>query len=329
MFSYPLTLKFYIETSKGANDIQRMNACQTVFNLPPPAHTYSHPARAQFCLMRSIFRPFCNKIPDCKIESILMPWFATNLLSTLFLPPFSLLILALTGAALLYRHPGTGKGLLFTAFTLLWLASTPYFAEGALHLLEAKTSALKTTPQGPAAIVVLGGGTYFNAPEYSGADTISDATLVRLRYGARLARESKLPILVTGGKPLGNQVSEADQMKLALEEDFRVPVRWTEGASDNTFENAQYSYATLKKAGINKIYLVTHGWHMARSSLAFKNAGFEVIEAPTAFTTRYQIDALAFVPRAESLRDSKIFVHEVIGLLVYQAKSLISQNTRN
>ncbi|OGT22382.1 MAG: hypothetical protein A2342_01995 [Gallionellales bacterium RIFOXYB12_FULL_54_9] len=68
---------------------------------------------------------------------------------------------------------------------------------------------------------------------------------------------------------------------------------------------------------------------MARSSAAFKNAGFAVIEAPTAFTTRYQIDLLAFVPRADALRDSKIFVHEVIGLLWYQAKSLIPQNSRN
>jgi len=258
-----------------------------------------------------------------------MHWFATNLISSLLLPPFSLLIIALIGALLLIRHPKTAKGLMLTAFALLWLASTPYIAEGALHLLEEKTSALKTTPQGTAAIVILGGGTYFNAPEYSGADTISDATLVRLRYGARLARESKLPILVTGGKPLGNTVSEADQMKSTLEEDFRTPVHWTEDASDNTFENAQYSYATLKKVGINKIYLVTHGWHMARSSAAFKNAGFAVIEAPTAFTTRYQIDLLAFVPRADALRDSKIFVHEVIGLLWYQAKSLIPQNSRN
>ncbi|MFA6063322.1 MAG: YdcF family protein [Gallionella sp.] len=258
-----------------------------------------------------------------------MNWFTTNLISSLLSPPFSLLILALIGFLMFFRHPKAAKALIFIAFALLWLASTPYLAEGSLHLLEAKTAALKTTPQGTAAIVILGGGTYFKAPEYSGADTISDATLVRLRYGARLARESKLPILVTGGKPLGNAVSEAKQMKITLEEDFRVPVRWTEGASDNTFENAQYSYATLQKAGISKIYLVTHSWHMARSATAFKSAGFEVIEAPTAFTTRYQLDALAFVPRAEALRDSKIFVHEVIGLLWYQAKSLITQNIRN
>jgi hypothetical protein len=58
----------------------------------------------------------------------------------------------------------------------------------------------------------------------------------------------------------------------------------------------------------------------------FRRAGFEVIEAPTAFTTRYQTDLLAFLPRADAMRDSKFFVHEVIGLLWYRVKSAISNN---
>jgi len=249
-----------------------------------------------------------------------MSWFLTNLISAFFLPPLSLLIIFLTGILLLKLFPKFSRNLIIASFLLLWIASTPYFAEGALHLLENQTRALTADSPKAAAIVILGGGTYFHAPEYGNQDTISEATLLRLRYGARLQREFNLPILVTGGKPLGNRVSEADQMKLALEEDFRVPVRWIEGASDNTFENGRYSYVTLQKSDIRRIYLVTHAWHMPRSAAAFRQAGFEVIEAPTYFTTRYQTDLLAFIPRAEALRDSKIFVHEVIGLLWYQAK---------
>jgi uncharacterized SAM-binding protein YcdF (DUF218 family) len=150
-----------------------------------------------------------------------------------------------------------------------------------------------------------------------------DATLARLRYGAKLQRETGKPILVTGGKPLGNSISEAQQMRIALEQDFRVPVRWTEDESDNTFENAHHSFRILQQAGIRKIYLVTHAWHIPRSAEIFRRAGFEVVEAPTAFTTRYQIDLLAFLPRAESLHDSKIFIHEVIGLLWYRVKLAI------
>lgn len=250
-----------------------------------------------------------------------MSWFATNFISAFLLPPLNLLLILLTGIGLIYRFPGFARRLIIASFALFWLASTPYLAEGALHLIEAQTTPLKQGVPTAHAIVILGGGTYFKAPEYAGQDTISEATLTRLRYGARLQRELQLPILVTGGKPLGNSSSEAQQMRAALEQDFQVPVRWTEDASDNTLENARYSYQTLQKSGINKIYLVTHAWHMPRSAAAFRQAGFKVIEAPTAFTTRYQIDALAFIPRAESLKDSKYFVHEVIGLLWYQAKS--------
>ena len=248
-----------------------------------------------------------------------MSWFATNFISAFLLPPLSLLIILLLGIVLFYCHPRAARRLFIVSFALLWLASTPFFAEGALHLIEAQP--LKQNPTAAQAIVILGGGSYFRAPEYAAHDTVSDPTLMRLRYGARLQREFQLPILVTGGRPLGNSTSEAEQMRASLEQDFQVPVRWTEDASDNTFENARNSYQALHKDGINKIYLVTHAWHMPRSAAAFRQAGFEVVEAPTAFTTRYQVDLLAFIPRAESLRDSKIFVHEVIGLLWYQAKS--------
>jgi uncharacterized SAM-binding protein YcdF (DUF218 family) len=115
-------------------------------------------------------------------------------------------------------------------------------------------------------------------------------------------------------------------MRTALEQDFRVPVRWTEDESENTLENASHSFRILQQAGIHKIYLVTHAWHMPRSAEAFRHAGFEVVEAPTAYTTRYQTDLLTFLPQATAMRDSKIFVHEVIGLLWYRVKLASSNN---
>lgn len=259
-----------------------------------------------------------------------MSWFVTNLIASFLLPPLSLFLLLVLGIFLLYRRSKLAKPLILAAFALLWVASTPYFAEGALHRLEAQTAPLDDSrpsvpPQAADAIVILGGGTYFLAPEYAGQDTVNEQTLLRLRYGARLQRETGKPILVTGGKPLGNSFSEAQQMRTSLEQDFHVPVLWTEDQSGNTFENAHHSFRILQQAGIRKIYLVTHAWHMPRAAGAFRRAGFEVIEAPTAFTTRYQTDLLAFLPRAEAMRDSRIFAHEVIGLLWYRVKSAISK----
>jgi len=258
-----------------------------------------------------------------------MSWLITNSIAAFLLPPLSLLILLALGIFLLYRRRKFAKPLLLVAFCLLWIASTPYFAESAMHLLEARTAALDSKRNNGQliaadAIVILGGGTYFFAPEYAGQDTISGATLVRLRYGAKLQRETGKPVLVTGGKPLGNSISEAQQMRVSLEQDFKVPVRWIEDASDNTFENARNSFQNLQKTGVKRIYLVTHAWHMPRAAEVFRRAGFEVVEAPTAFTTRYRLDLLAFLPNAESLGDSRIFVHEIIGSLWYRVKLAIS-----
>lgn len=253
-----------------------------------------------------------------------MSWSITNFIAAFLLPPLSLLLLLALGILLLYRRRRLAKPLLLAAFALLWLASTPYVSDGALHLLEARTKALDIERQQADAIVILGGGTYFAAPEYAGQDTISEPALVRLRYGAMLHRETGKPILVTGGRPLGNSVSEAQQMRAALQEDFRVLARWTEDDSDNTSENARFSFRILQQHGIRKIYLVTHAWHMPRSADVFRRAGFEVVEAPTAFTTRYQTDIFAFIPNAGALHGSTIFVHEVIGLLWYRVKSAFS-----
>jgi uncharacterized SAM-binding protein YcdF (DUF218 family) len=255
-----------------------------------------------------------------------MSWFVTNLLATLLMPPLSLLLLLGFGVYLLYRGSRFSRPLILASLGLMWMMSTPFFAEGALRLLETGTAALDSGQHSADAVVILGGGTYFMAPEYAGQDTVGTETLPRLRYGARLHRNDGTPILVTGGRPENNELSEAQQMRTSLLQDFHVPVRWTEDASNNTMDNARNSFQILRKEGIRKIYLVTHAWHMPRAAMAFRHAGFDVVAAPVEFTTRYRTDLLAFLPRAEALRDSKIFVHEVIGLLWYGVKSVFTDN---
>ena len=247
-----------------------------------------------------------------------MSWFLTNLISSFLLPPFNLLIVAALGLLLWRRRPRIARFLLTFSIFFLWLLSTPYIAEMLLHQLETAPPANDISRA--EAIVVLGGGTYFHPPEYSG-DTVSEAGLQRLRYAAKLYRDSAKPILVSGGTPVGNALSEAKQMKRVLVEEFNIPVAWTEDSSDNTRENALASRQLLQQSKINRIALVTHAWHMPRAASAFKAAGFEVIPVPTAYTTRYQTDALAFIPNAYALRDSRIFLHEVIGIFWYRLKS--------
>jgi len=249
-----------------------------------------------------------------------MSWFITNLISAFLLPPLSLFVVAGIGLWLWHKRPFIARTLITLAFVTLWLLSTPYVSDALMHSLEGEPYVTDTQKPLADAIVVLGGGTYFHAPEYGG-DTINHATLERLRFAAKLQRETGKPILVTGGKPRGNNISEGAQMRQVLEKEFNVPVKWVEGESDNTLENARLSYKVLKEAGITRIYLVTHAWHMPRSVQAFQSAGFQVVPAPTAYTTRYETTLLTFIPRADALLDSSWFFREMIGMLWYQLKS--------
>lgn len=249
----------------------------------------------------------------------IMTWFFTNLIAAFLLPPLNLLLVTLAGLLLWRKMPRFALFLLSSALILLWLLSTPFIAESLLQSLESPSVAENKDNLTADVIVVLSGGSYFKAPEY-GDDTVSSASLQRLRYAAKLYRKVKSPILLTGGTPLGSSISEARQMKLVLEQEFSVPVQWIEEESDNTMASARNTYKILQAAGYKRIYLVTHAWHMPRSRLAFQHAGFEVVAAPTAFTTHYQTDLLSFLPKASALLDSQIYMHEMIGILWYRLK---------
>jgi len=249
-----------------------------------------------------------------------MSWFITNLISTFLLLPLNLLVMTGVGLFLWHKRPVIARFLVSASFILLWLFSTPYVAQGLLNSLAKDPYTFDNNKPLADAIVVLGGGTYFNAPEY-GTDTVSQPALVRLRYAAKLHRKTGKPILVTGGKPLGNSLSEGHQMKQILENEFNVSVRWVESESNNTFENARFSYRTLKSEDIQHIYLVTHAWHMPRAEQTFSKAGFQVTPASTAYATRYRTTLLTFLPNTGALHGSNIFLREVIGMLWYRLKS--------
>lgn len=244
-----------------------------------------------------------------------MNWIITNTLAAFLLPPLSLFLLGIAGWFLLRRKYTTlGKFIISLAACLLWLLSTPLVSFQLVNWLEMLIPTDSHCK--PQAIVVLGGGTYFNAPEYGG-DTVADLGLVRLRLAAHLHRQTHLPILVTGGHPDGGTHSEAQLMQSVLEEDFGVPVKWVEGESANTRENALFSRKLLQQDGVDSVYLVTQAWHMPRALEIFRSTGFCLIPAATGHLTRNRITALSFLPDARALAASYIGLHEVIGIIWY------------
>jgi len=252
-----------------------------------------------------------------------MDWLITRTISALLEPLGIVLIILLVGAALAWTRPLAGWRPILLAFVVLYPFSTPYVADHLLWLIEPPYRDPGADKSGQA-IVVLGGGTYFSAPEY-GADTVRTPVLARLRYAAHLHRALGKPVFASGGAPEGNPVPEAQLMRHVLQQDFRVAEVSTEERSRNTFENALRSSEILKSTGVDRIYLVTHAWHMRRARIAFENAGFTVIPAPTVFATRFKVTLLDFLPHARALQDSGVFFREGIGIGWYYLRSLVGR----
>jgi uncharacterized SAM-binding protein YcdF (DUF218 family) len=247
-----------------------------------------------------------------------------GLLSGWMLPPLNGLLLLIAGLVCRRWRPRLGLGLLIAGIALLWICGAPLFAERCLHILEAGAPSSPLTGTGAGAIVVLAGGTYISAPEY-GSDTVGPWTLERLRYAARLYRQTSLPVLVTGGPTLGAHSSEAEQMRDALEQDFGTPVRWLESTGMDTLENASASEKLLREEGITKILLVTHAWHMRRARLAFEHAGLQVVPAPMGFTTRSDDNPLALgIPSAHGMLMTSTAWRELLGLAWYRIRFAFS-----
>ena len=252
-----------------------------------------------------------------------MEWLITKAFSALLAPLGIVLVILLVAALVAWRRPLAAWRPVALALIVLYPLSTHFVADQLLWWLE-------PAPRDPAAdrsgqaIVVLGGGTYFSAPEYGG-DTVKAQVLARLRYAAHLHRALDKPVLASGGAPEGNSVPEAQLMRHVLQQDFRITVQWIEEGSRNTFENAQLSASLLKPAGIQRIYLVTHAWHMRRARLAFEHAGFNVIPAPTGYATRFKLTALDFLPDARALYDSGLFFREATGIGWYYLRIAIGR----
>lgn len=246
-------------------------------------------------------------------------------LRSLLAPPGPQLLLVLAGLWLQRRRrPWLGGGLVATGLLSLYLMATPLGATWLARGLEAAPP-LPEDPRawgGAQAIVVLGGGRD-PAPEYGGRDVPNYWTAARLRYGAHLYRLSGLPLAVSGGVVGDDPEPEATVMARSLRQDHVVNVRWEEGGSRTTWENAVLSARLLQPAGVRRIVLVTQDLHMRRARMAFAHAGFEVVPAPLDFVPAGLARLpwpLRLAPSPEAFMASSQALHEYAGLVAYRLR---------
>lgn len=247
-------------------------------------------------------------------------------ITALILPPVPLLLLVLVGARLLLPRRGLGWIVILISVALLWLSATT----GAVRLLGQVLQAppalsfdrvrelrAEAVAKKPLAIVILGAGSEPFAPEY-GVSSLQSGSLERLRYGLWLAGQTGAPIAFSGGTGYAQEGSTSEARvaaKIAADE-FGRPIRWVEGESRDTRENATLTMALLRSAGINHVVLVTHGYHMPRALRAFTEAagpGVQVEAAPMGLAKNLEAPVLEWLPSATGFRDMRQLLRELVG----------------
>ena len=237
------------------------------------------------------------------------------LVKVLVLPPNGPLLVVVAGLALVGRWPRLGRRIAIAGLLVLVVLSMPIVGAWLTECLD-RTPPLDVTKATDAqAIVILGGGVRRHAVEYQGA-TISGLTLARVRYGARLARSTGLPILVSGGAAR-SLPAEAPLMRRVLIDEFGVPVRWVEARSRDSHENALNSAALLKASGVSRVILVGHSFDFPRTRKEFEAAGIAVIPAPINIPSTAEPTAFDFVPSLGGMQLSYFATYEILANALY------------
>ncbi|KAB2320274.1 YdcF family protein [Betaproteobacteria bacterium SCN1] len=251
-------------------------------------------------------------------------WFATNLIAAALLPPLSLVILLAAGLILRRRRPRLSMSLILASATALYALSTPWMGGVLLKSLEISAPVSPEALATADAIVILGGGRRVDAAEYGG-DTLNGLSLERLRYAAHLHRASGLPLLVTGGRPGGGKLAEGEIMHAILRDEYGIEARWVEDAALTTWDNARNAAALLQAAGVKRIALVTHAWHLRRAVPLFQAQDLEVVPAGIQFSSTVLDSALDVIPTPVGLRDSTFALHEWLGILWYKLRARFAE----
>lgn len=244
------------------------------------------------------------------------------IIKQLAFPPSSFLLLLLCSILLRKRWPKLAAAGFIIGTLGLYSMSLPITVEYAAHALETEPALMPEQwpglKQQADAIVILGGGRETNDPAWQ-TDQPSLMAMQRIRYGARLAKASNLPILVTGGLHFGEPPSEAQIMADSLQHDFGVSARWLEGESRTTWENAKFSAEILHAQGMQRVVLVTHAWHMPRSRWSFEQFGFQVISAPVGFLSGPNSRPLnGWLPESKALWHNTALLNEALGAALYR-----------
>lgn len=176
------------------------------------------------------------------------------------------------------------------------------------------------------AIVLLGAGT--QRPVADGAVEPSLFSYPRLIEAAGLYQDCRktradCKIIISGGDPLRSGRPEASvysDVLVGLGIDAAELMQ--EPESENTWQNAHFTAAILKRYDPDRVLLVTSATHLRRSMLYFTHFG--VNAAP--MRADYLSAKLSLLPRAYNFALADMAIREYIGIARYHAYSALGWN---
>jgi uncharacterized SAM-binding protein YcdF (DUF218 family) len=126
-------------------------------------------------------------------------------------------------------------------------------------------------------------------------------------------------VITSGGDLDGLGEPEAETLARELIR-LGIPVRWREGRARNTRENAVLSAALLREAGIRRVWVVTHAWHMPRMMGSFAGTGVVPVPVEVGRVRALTPTPDNLLPDAGALWRSALALHELAGQAWYRLR---------
>jgi uncharacterized SAM-binding protein YcdF (DUF218 family) len=253
--------------------------------------------------------------------------FLSKLLPLFFYPVGLSLSLGLIGGLCsLLKFRRLALACVGSAMIILWVCSTPFFANRAVASLERQypPRTMAQTPEADVAIV-LGGGLGQPLPPRVEVQLYNAAG--RVLHASRLYRAGKVKrVLVSAGNiPWALAIKPEAELTKELLVEWGVPSEAIEieTASRNTYENAREIERMWKARGFKSALLVTSAIHMPRAIAVFRRADFPVIASTADVLVVDGEDVFTWLPDASALATTTNAVKEWMGIFVYRLRGYL------
>jgi uncharacterized SAM-binding protein YcdF (DUF218 family) len=173
------------------------------------------------------------------------------------------------------------------------------------------------------AIVLLGGGLDKGLAVEPGMFVYSRIVEAARLYTQCRKADADCKILISGGATEAGAASEADVYAAVMSHLGIMPADLIlENGSKNTFQNAQFSSAKLADWKVDRVVLVSSGFHLQRSKLYFQHFGV----AASPVRSDYLRARLTILPLAYNFAVMDFAIHEYVGIARYYIYNALGWN---